>query len=136
MPDSRRTRPSNPFLLLLVVLVILGVLATGGLAIAASGRVHVTVTKKAITITGSRGVAGEAVQINYDPKRCVSYAGEQKRETEYSDIRGTKKGAFRYAIRRSALHLSKPTPHYACVYLIVLKGKSFKQLASASAKLS
>jgi ribosomal protein L2 len=82
----------------------------------------------------SRGT-GQVVQINYDPKRCASYATEVKRATEYSDLRPAKTGAFKYMIRRSGLHLAKPA-HYACVFLIVLRGDSFRQLTSASAKLT
>ena len=106
---------------------------TGGLASAASGTVHVKVTKKVISISGSRGSAKQVVQINYDPKKCGSYATEVKRATEFSDLRG-KKGPFKYLIRRSGLHLSKPA-HYVCAFLIVLRGHKFHELASSGARL-
>jgi hypothetical protein len=134
MTGKRRTGGRGAFSLVLVAIVVLGALATAGLAGAASGSVHVKVTKKAIVITGSRATDKQAVQINYDPNKCGSYATEVKRNTEYSDFPKTKAGAFTYKIKRSGLHLSKPA-HYACVFLIALKGSGFVQIAAASAKL-
>jgi hypothetical protein len=115
--------------------VVLGALTTAGLAGAVSRSVHVNVTRNVITISGSRSGTGQVVQINYDSRRCASYATEVKRATEFSDLRPAKTGAFKYMIRRSGLHLAKPA-HYACVFLIVLRGDSFRQLTSASAKLT
>jgi hypothetical protein len=131
-----RNRPSlrrGQFSSVLIAVIVLGALATAGLAFATTGSVHVRVTKKVIIISGSRGSAKQVVQINYDPKECGSYTTEVRRATEYSDLRGAK-GAFDYKIRRSGLHLAKPA-HYVCAFLIVLKGHDFKQLAAGSAKL-
>jgi hypothetical protein len=135
MSGNRPSRRRGQFSFALIAVVVIGALATAGLASAVSGSVHVKVTKKVISISGSRGSARQVVQINYDPKKCGSYVTEVKRATEFSDLRGTTAGAFDYKIRRSGLHLSKPA-HYVCAFLIILKGSSFHELASASAKLS
>jgi len=136
MTGNRRFRGHGrgPFSLALVVALVLGALTTAGLASAAAGSVHVKVTKKAIEITGSRGTDRQAVQINYDPKKCGSYATEVKRATEYSDFPRSAAGPFTYKIKRAGLHLTKPA-HYACVFLIALNGDKFVQVAAASAKL-
>jgi hypothetical protein len=118
-----------------VAIAVIGELATAGLASAASGSVHVTVTKKAITITGSRSATNQVAQISFDPKTCAPYTIESKRNVQFSDYRSTKTGAFKYTILRSGLHLAKPKPHYACVYLLVVRGGSITSVASANAKL-
>jgi len=133
MPASARKR--HPRAISAAVAVILA-LATAGVAGAASHSIHVKITKKAISITGSRSAIGDVVQLSYDTHKCASYTIESTRNTQFSDFRGTTAGPFKYTIERSGLHLSKPLPHYVCAYLIVLQGSSFKQLAAASGKLS
>jgi hypothetical protein len=133
MPANGRNR--HPRAISVAIAATLA-LATAGIAGAASNSVHVKITKKAISITGSRSATGDVVQLNYDPHKCATFAVENKRSTQFSDFRGTSAGSFKYTIERSGLHLSKPLPHYVCAYLIVLKGSSFVQLASASSKLS
>jgi hypothetical protein len=123
-------------LLVIGAIVLSGALATAGLASAASGSVHVKVTKRAITISGSRTSTKQVIQISYDPKTCAAYTIEAKRNIEFSDFRSTKAGGFKYSILRSELHLRAPKPHYACVYLLLVNGGSVKQVAAASAKLS
>jgi len=121
--------------LVFAAIVAIGALATAGLAGAASSSVHVKVTTKAISITGSRSATNQVVQISFDPKTCASYAVESKRNVQFSDYRSTKTGAFTYRILRSGLHLAKPKPHYACLYLLDVRGGSITEVASASAKM-
>jgi hypothetical protein len=131
--DIRRYASSS---LVFVAVVVIGALWAAGLASAAAGSVHVKVTKKVITISGSRSGAKQVVQISYDPKKCASYSTEARRSVQFSDLRGTKSGPYRYMILRSALHLAKPKPHYACVYLLDVHGSSVKSVWSSSAKLT
>lgn len=136
MPAIRRFRHRGAPATALMAVVLTAALASAGLASAASGSIGVAVTKKLITISGSRSAAKDVVQINYDTKKCAStYAAEVKRSTQFSDLRGTHPGPFKYLIKRKDLHLAKPTPNYACVYLIVRKGVNFSTLAAAKAKL-
>jgi hypothetical protein len=134
MSATRRTRHHGSRIIGSIVLSL--ALATAGLASAASGSVHVKVTKKAITISGSRSSTKQVIQISYDPKTCASYTIEAKRSIQFSDLRATKAGGYKYIILRSKLHLAPPKPHYACVYLLLVNGGSVKQLAAASAKLT
>lgn len=136
MSGIRRIRRHDALLLVVVAIVLLGALVTAGLASAASGSVHVTVTQKAITISGSRSAAAQVVQITYDPKRCAAYGTESRRNVQFSDFRSTKPGSFKDTIFRSTLHLAKPKPRYVCAYLLDLTGASIRSVASASAKLS
>jgi hypothetical protein len=136
MPGTRDIRHHASSSLALVAVVVIGALWAAGLASAASRSIHVKVTKKVITISGSRSSAKQVVQISYDPKKCASYSTEARRSVQFSDLRATKSGAYSYMILRSALHLAKPKPHYACVYLLDVHGSSVKSVAAARTKLT
>ncbi|MDQ6776138.1 MAG: hypothetical protein M3071_07970 [Actinomycetota bacterium] len=64
MSGTPRIRHHGSSSLVIVAIALAGALATAGLASAASGSVHVKVTKKAITIAGSRSGAKQVVQIS------------------------------------------------------------------------
>lgn len=136
LPLKPTRRRSVATALVLALFVTLAVSAT---AVAASNSIHVSATKKKITVTGNAATAGDSVQINFDPHKCaVSYAAEIKRaKVPFTDFAHQKSGHFKVAVNLP-IHLpsgDKPG-HYACTYLleIVDGGTNIKPVASASGK--
>jgi hypothetical protein len=122
-----------------LVLALFVTLAVSATAVAASNSIHVSATKKKITVTGTAATAGDSVQINFDPHKCAaSYAAEIKRaKVPFTDFAHQKSGHFKVAVNLP-IHLpsgDKPG-HYACTYLleIVDGGTNIKPVASASGK--
>jgi hypothetical protein len=135
MPGTQRSRHRRSRSLVIGAIAVAGALLTAGLASAGARGVHVKVSKTTITISGSRSSTHQVVQISYDPNKCAAYPTESRRSVQYSDLRSTKTGAFKYLILRSKLHLAKPKPHYACVYLLNVSGSSITSLAASGAKM-
>lgn len=122
--------------LALALLVTLAVTAT---AVAASNSIRVSATKKKITVTGTATIAGDSVQVNFDPHKCAAgYAAEIKRaKVPFTDFAHQKSGHFKVTVNLP-IHLpsgDKPG-HYACAYLveIVDNGTNIKPVASGSGK--
>ncbi|HEV7942147.1 MAG TPA: hypothetical protein VGP17_05030 [Solirubrobacteraceae bacterium] len=120
-----------------IALGLLIALALAATALAASNNVHVSATKKQLSITGTAAASGDSVQVNFDPHKCASsYTAETKRtKVGFTDFQAKGAGHFKFT-----LHLPIPPPsgdkpgHYACTYLLEIVGQNIKPVASTSAK--
>jgi hypothetical protein len=121
-----------------VALALLVALALAASAFAASNSIHVSATKKQLSITGTAAAAGDSVQVNFDPNKCAaSYSAETKRtKVAFTDFQAKGAGHFKFK-----LHLPIPSPsgdkpgRYACAYLLeIIGGQTIKPVASTSAK--
>jgi hypothetical protein len=132
---TERRRP----LLTTLALALLVTLAVTATAVAASNSIHVSATKKKITVTGTAATANDSVQVNFDPHKCAaSYATEIKRgKVAFTDFAHQKSGHFKVTVNLPIHEPSGDKPgHYACTYLleIVDNGTNIKSVASASGK--
>lgn len=112
--------------------------SASGAAGASAPSIHLKVTSKTITISGSAlagggaAAGGDVVQVNADTRKCAAWTKESTRKTPFTDLHPAKAGTFTFKIVRKGFTDAKPRPHYACAYLLVLDGSDFKALASTS----
>ena len=112
-------------------------LALATAALAASNSVHVSATKKQLSISGSAAASGDSVQVNFDPNKCAaSYSAEIKRtKVGFTDFQTKGAGHFKFTLRLPIPPPSGDKPgHYACTYLLEIVGQNIKPVASTSAK--
>lgn len=120
-----------------IALVLLVVLALAASAAAASNGIHVTATKKQLSITGTAAASGDSVQVNFDPHKCAaSYSAETKRaKVAFTDFQAKGAGHFKFTIKLPIPPPSGDKPgRYACAYLLEIVGDNVKPVASTSAK--
>jgi hypothetical protein len=129
MPANGRNR--HPRAISVAIAATLA-LATAGIAGAASNSVHVKITKKAISITGSRSATGDVVQLSYDPHKCASFAVESTRSTQFSDFRGTSAGSVQVHDRA----LGAPPLEAAPALRVRVPDRASRAARSCSSQLS
>jgi hypothetical protein len=120
-----------------IALGLLIALALATAALAASNSVHVSATKKQLSISGSAAASGDSVQVNFDPNKCAaSYSAETKRtKVGFTDFQTKGAGHFKFTLRLPIPPPSGDKPgHYACTYLLEIVGQNIKPVASTSAK--
>ncbi len=134
--SHRRTWRCRP-LATTAVLGLLVALALSAAAVAASNGIHVKTTKKQIAIVGAAAVAGDSVQVNFDPHKCAaSYSKESQRsKVAFTDFKTTGAGRFKFTVKLPIPPPSGDKPgRYACAYLLEIKNNNIAPVASASAK--
>jgi hypothetical protein len=131
-----RARRRHP-LATTVALGLLVALALVASAAAASNSIHVSATKKQMTITGTAATTGDSVQVNFDPHKCAAgYSAETKRtKVAFTDFQAHSAGHFKFTLK-----LPIPAPaggkpgRFACAYLLEVVSDNIKPVASTSAK--
>lgn len=138
MPRTSRLRACrhHPFATT-AVLALLFALAVAASAAAASNSIHVTATKKQLTIAGVAATTGDSVQVNFDPHKCAaSYSAETKRtKVGFTDFQAHSAGHFKFTLKLPIPPPSGDKPgRYACAYLLEVVNDNVKPVASTSAK--
>jgi hypothetical protein len=132
MPADRVTRHASIASIAAVAVVVALAVVGAATAVAAYDSLNINVSKRTITVNGSVSRRTEAIQVDYDPSPCASYATETKRHIQYSAFHPKHAGFFTYNISRASLHGS---PHHVCAYLLAHSGRGYKAVASISGAL-